>query len=500
MGAGGWLEQRRVAAIVAIAMLPAALLLVLVLRATGGVFIYSLDDPYIHLALARSILHGTYGLNPGELSAPASSIVWPFLLAPFAALPERLFELVPLAANLGLLAASLAVLLRLLPAGMDRRFALPLLLLLAWGLNLYGLVFTGMEHSLQLMLVLVGLEAFFSRPVDGTPRPTRFYVALALLPLVRYEGLALSLALLGVQFLRGDRRRTILAGAVALAGVAGFSLFLHGLGLGWLPYSVIAKSTATGVEPAGLARLWQNVTLHVGLFAGGVAAAALFVRRDPLLAAALLGFTLLHFAFGRFGWFGRYETYWVATVAVIAMRHPLAARLPGTIALLGFVLVLSDLHTATDLTPRETRAIWSQQGQMGRIARILDRPVAVNDLGLVAFRSRRHVLDLFGLSSGEALQARLASPRDSRWIAPMMARHGIRHLMIYPDWFPNPPPDWIRVANLVVPDKMVLDSTTVGLFATDPAAAQDMRAALAAYHQCCVTPAARIVLLPPPPS
>jgi len=485
--------------IVAIAMLPAALLLWLVLRATGGTFLYSLDDPYIHLALARSILHGTYGLNPGEVSAPASSVVWPLLLVPFAALSERLFALVPLAINLACLAGSLAVLLRLLPRGIDRRFALPLLLLLGWGLNLYGLVFTGMEHSLQLLLVLVAFEAFFAGPSDGSPRPLRFYAALVLLPLIRYEGLALTVVLLGCQFLRGDRLRTMAAGALALAGLAAFSLYLHWLGLGWLPYSVIAKSTATGVEAAGPARLWQNMAAHWGLLGGALAAAGLTVRRDPLLALALVGLTLLHFAFGRFGWFGRYETYWVASVVVIAMRDPWTARLPGTIAVLGFVLVLSDLHTATDLTPRETRAIWSQQGQMAAIAEVLDRPVAVNDLGLVAFHSRHYVLDLFGLSSGEALHARMANPTNSAWIGPMLARRSIRHLMIYPDWFPNPPPGWIRVADLVVPDKMVLDSTTVGLFATDPAAAAELRAALARYRQCCSVPVTRIVLREPVP-
>jgi hypothetical protein len=52
----------------------------------GGHFTYALDDAYIHLALARNIAHGHYGVNAGEFAAPASSALWPFLLAPFAAL------------------------------------------------------------------------------------------------------------------------------------------------------------------------------------------------------------------------------------------------------------------------------------------------------------------------------------------------------------------------------------------------------------------------------
>src|SRR5687768_7918900 len=39
----------------------------------GGDFSYTLDDPYIHLALAENIAIGHYGIDPSESSAPASS-------------------------------------------------------------------------------------------------------------------------------------------------------------------------------------------------------------------------------------------------------------------------------------------------------------------------------------------------------------------------------------------------------------------------------------------
>ena len=46
-----------------------------------GHLIYTLDDPYIHLAVARNILLGGYGVNATEFSSPSSSILWPWLLA-----------------------------------------------------------------------------------------------------------------------------------------------------------------------------------------------------------------------------------------------------------------------------------------------------------------------------------------------------------------------------------------------------------------------------------
>jgi hypothetical protein len=53
---------------------------------TGGTFYYAMDDAYIHLAVAESIVSGGYGVNIGEYASPSSSILYPFLLAGLLAL------------------------------------------------------------------------------------------------------------------------------------------------------------------------------------------------------------------------------------------------------------------------------------------------------------------------------------------------------------------------------------------------------------------------------
>ena len=479
--------------LVALALLPAAALLVLILRATGGLFVYTLDDPFIHLALARSLMQGHYCVQPGELCAPSSSVLWPFLLAPFSLLPPRLFELTPLAINLACLAASLALLLRLMPERLRGWSALLVTMLVAFGLNLYGLVFTGMEHSLQLLLVLLALDGFYARPVDGTPRPVRFYVALALLPLIRYEGLALSAALLGYQFVRGDRQHSLVAGGLALAGVIGFSLYLHGLGLGWLPASVIAKSTGDNGSWGILGRFVLAVVLHQTLAVGTLAVLLAVARGDRWLGTALAGLTVLHFAVGQFGWFGRYEVYWVTTIVVVALRLPGAGRLPAIALLLAVLLVGSDLRTATLLTPRQAEAVYAQQVQMDRIAHLLDEPVAVNDIGLITLHSRHYVLDVWGLSSRDALRLRRANPGSSAWLGPLLREKGVRQAMIYRNWYPQIPAGWTRVGSLVLTKGNVqLGGDTVDFYATDAASAARFRRALDAYRACCSTPLARL--------
>ena len=220
-----------------IAALP-ALLLVVQVHFTCGV-VYSLDDPYIHLALARQILHGHYGINPAEFAAPSSSILWPFLLAPFAF--TRLSEFLPLAINLGALVVAVWWLQRWLETWLSPWWALAATAALAFALNLYGLVLTGMENSLQVTLVII-VAISLMRARLGWP----FWLAIVLLPLIRYEGLAISLPVLVCLVLSPARRLPALVAAAIVAGVVlGFSLFLHSHCVGLLPSSVLAKSGLT---------------------------------------------------------------------------------------------------------------------------------------------------------------------------------------------------------------------------------------------------------------
>jgi hypothetical protein len=146
-----------------IALTPLLTLFVLVGLMTDWQFFYTLDDPYIHLALAKGISSFHYGINPAEYSAPSSSILWPFLMAPFARLQG--FWLAPLVINSACLIGTLLVLQRLLVS----RFKVlqfsswALASFLAFCLNIYGLVFTGMEHSLQVLLVAVIASALAQR-------------------------------------------------------------------------------------------------------------------------------------------------------------------------------------------------------------------------------------------------------------------------------------------------------------------------------------------------
>lgn len=481
-----------------LAALPAVLLVVQV-HFTCGV-VYSLDDPYIHLALARQILHGHYGINPGEFAAPSSSILWPFLLAPFAF--TRLSEFLPLVINLGALVVAVWWLQRWLETWLSPWWALVATAALAFALNLYGLVLTGMENSLQVTLVTIVAISLMRERLSWP-----FWLAVVLLPLVRYEGLAISLPVLAFLMLSPGRRLSAsIAGTIIVAVVGGFSLFLCWHGVGFLPSSVLAKTGLTLLQKLpGLDTIMNNIEQQLFFVVIALFAAILFVREGRAREAVLLVLapTVAHLLFGRYGWFGRYHIYFAAWIVIlfvtVYVRAGLAkVRFLSAALAVWFAYASLDSMIATLTTPLGSRNIADQQKQMAIIARdYLDEPVAVNDLGFVSFLAPRYILDLGGLASYEALQAR-ANPVSNSWIADLMVRDHVEQAMVYDSMFPRRPANWIRVATLHLPLPWVtVGDDNVAFYSTSPEAAMRLRQALANYRKSSPQAAMMLELAPP---
>lgn len=495
-------EIFRLPLIVLLAILGAHLLTLLALN--DGHFVYSLDDAYIHLSLAEKIAGGTYGLNAGEPSAPSSSILWPFLLVPFA--PFTIGAFVPLVLNIAAAVGTLYVFALLLLESLgpmaDRRLRLlGILLLIALipGTNLAGLVLTGMEHSLQQLLTAVAVLGLVRESKDGRA-PWWLFAALAAAPLVRYENLALSLPAL-VVLGRDHLRRALGALAVVAAGIGGFSAFLVSQGLSPLPASVVSKSHLfwSGVGARSLAaNLETNLARPRGVLLA-LAAVALFAvalsgrreGRERWLAAVMATAGLGHLLAGQFGWYHRYEAYaWTAAVLALlyVFRHALQrlareepAWKAACLLLVFGALTVRDYAEVLHTSPIASNNIYEQQVQMRRfVSDYYRQPVAAHDLGYLTYRGDVYVLDLFGLASAEALAAR----RENRqgWLDKMVRERGIRLAMLYTDWFPRVPDSWIPVAELRLGRQRVTPAQdTVTFYALDAAAFYEVQSELAEF-------------------
>lgn len=449
-------------------------LLVTILHRDDGVFTYTLDDPYIHLALAQNIAHGHYGINLGEASSPSSSILWPFLLTPFAGSSWGMY--LPLAWNLFFCAMAAWLIGRIVDGwqwGLSMqppaesaagdgwlewivRFAIAAALMLV--ANLAGLTFVGMEHGLQVLLAIACaagmVEAFAGRRI-----PTWCLVAAALGPMVRYENFALLAAMAVVLCGQGRVRTAIKLVGISLVGPVLFSCFLLSRGLPMLPSSVLVKAnlaSAHGGTLFAVLRSLYGVAVKEGAWWGQIAITLLLIclmlrEKQPLrryvLGGALLA-AFLHLGFGRSYWFHRYEVYaliFTTLVVSSALAEWMAETKliwPWRSALLaGLVALGAPYAMALWQTPAAASNVYQQQYQMHRfVAEFYRNTVAVNDLGWVSYRrpTGLYVLDLWGLASPEASRQ---THKSDAWLDGIVREHGAQLAMIYPDWYDEGSPD-----------------------------------------------------------
>ncbi len=482
----------------------------LILELNSGTFTYTLDDPYIHLALADQIAIGHYGLNGSEFSAPSSSILWPFMLAIISWLPLR--HLHPLFLNLIFAAGTLFVIWRIISISIqlknqtDRLFFTTLLLLvISLGSNLPGIVLTGMEHTSQLFFVVLIVWGLILYLRDGDLR-WWLLVAVVVSPLIRYENLPLSGGVILFLLLENRIKPALLSGGLIAICLAGFSLFLLRLDLWILPTSVVAKTTS-----GESVSIFQTILEQFQeIFAEGrailllvmllIILARLLISSDGLREQKFVGVIGLsivaHLLFGKYGWYHRYEIYIWATAIVSAvylyrdginrfLDQPQNTKWGLLITLVLFLTCSAPYLYGLTTIPTAANNIYQQHFQMHRfVTDFYQAPVAVNDVGYVAFENDNYVLDLWGLASTEALTARQTS-ESAEWMVDLTSEYEVDAVMIYEEAFRSGIPDeWIKVGELTTSrSTIIVHDQTVDFFATNQTVVPSLKDTLGKFAE-----------------
>lgn len=472
-------------------------------------FSYTLDDPYIHLALAQNIAAGHYGINPGETTSPSSSVLWPFLLAPLSR--TVLGEWVPLALNMAF-SLGTCILLgrwlepRLRSAGFNNPAIAGLAICMVLAANMPGLTMTGMEHSLQILLVVACVIAIF-RGYEGDSIPWPYLAAAALAPAVRYENVVYTGAVCAVLLLKRRYGTAITVFAISVLPLIGLGLFLHVHGLPPFPNSVMAKGgmEAGSGNTSGMAHLAELAIANVkGLFLRpvrriiflcmvAIAACCISLRRRyamwPMMAVLLaaVAMTLV----GPYDWYFRYDVALRIFVLLLAMGLVLHA-MKGQKLLAPVVWLLTLLSAVAFVPPLlgssgASLEIARQQYQMHRfVQQVGSENIAVNDLGWVSSNAygKFYILDLLGLANLETLRE---TNRDTAWLDHVTKKHDVGLVMIYDSWFNYPPPPgWIRLGVLhQSPQRFESPIAAIGVdfYATSPAALERLQPQFEAFRR-----------------
>ncbi|HVW59718.1 MAG TPA: hypothetical protein VHC48_06780 [Puia sp.] len=512
-----------------------------VMKVTGGVFSYPLDDPFIHMQVARNLAqHGVWGINPSEFASASSSVLYTLLLTLlFKVFPVNI--LIPFVINVIAAVVLLAVIHRWLlkqQAGVAARTVILLLVVVFAPLPV--LIISGMEHILQCIFSFLFITSFAGWmeqwPAAGSPAgpgkgwrlPWRIYVYAMLLTGIRYEGLFLVMVA-GLILLY--HRKLATAAGLGLAAsllIVIFGIYSVGKGSYFLPNSVLIKSDSIRPSLAGIVEFiqqtlvnkWSIDSVQPNVPGGrppGISLAAsqrllillpvtflfflepLRQRRSWVYFLLLVtGCTLLHLALAATGWFYRYEAYLVvASIVILSMiyyrwgaaylkgKPGMAIVMTGLLAFMVFFPFVLRSAAAYSKAKQACLNIYDQQYQMAQFLHTYYKgeAVAANDIGAVAFYGDLRVVDLWGLGDIDVARSRKGQYCTPVFLDSVVRARKARLAIVFETWFDKSLLDrWTKVATWQMPNNVICGYDVVTFYAIDAQDKGSLEDKLKAYQ------------------
>ena len=501
-------------------LLPIVLIELQVARASGGTFMYPLDDTFIHMTVAKTLaLHGNWGIAPGEFESASSSVGYTLLLAGVF----RIFSVhayIPFVINL--LAAMILLYVvdkRLLKEKVAAFGRMVILLALVVLVPLPVLVITGMEHTLQCLFSFLFVFGFsdWIAGESGRKFPVSLYVYALLACLMRYEGAFLVGIACLILLYKRRIGNAFLLGFLGALPIAVFGLYSIRQGSYFLPNSVLLKSEGARLSLRGVVGfLVQTVEQKLTISISGIATTVTqhllvilpltyLLLAGPLKKAArhsyalwiLVAATVLQLVLAATGWFYRYEAYLVLCVVylllVLAYQYkgewmPRLRAYPVAGTFLLFALFLPTVYRSAAAFSKAERAclnIYDQQYQMATFLHDYydDQVVAVNDIGAVSFFKKEKNIDLWGLANIKVARSKKENYCTPFFLDSLSRSEKAGVAIVFDSWFSDSLlSKWNKVATWTIPDNVICQDSTVTFYAIDKSKTGELKNKLEQYQ------------------
>lgn len=485
------------------------------IRKNQGLLIYTLDDPYIHMAIAKHFSQdGVWGVTKYGFSSSSSSLFWTLLLS-LIYLLSGAKEVAPLILNIISGTIAIVLLYLFLKRYKIQPFYTFICLLAAMLFtSLPSLIFSGMEHVFYAVLTMLAAYLAASVISDKHSAFRTFLPLLILAPVLamtRYEGLFLIFSI-GIMLLL--RRKFFYALSLGAAGI--LPLVIYGIisvsnGCHFLPNSVLLKGNPLSLFPlkGAIFQLgqfaYQNALWTPQLpFLIVVALIILIFKysgqraiwtHEGVLAIIFIVTAILHMLFSRtasFKYFHRYESYLLILgifVTAIGVREYLPEkvslktfridkeRMPVYIELLVLVVVFVSVLAPRGIksllrTPQATNNVYEQQYQMGLFLKRFyqGKSIAANDVGAINYLADIECLDLWGLATFQVAKLKREGEYNTQWIYDLAKQKDARVAMVYDYWYTRYgglPSQWTKVGEWKILDNVVCAGDTVAIYAVD---------------------------------
>lgn len=489
----------------------------LVLSQTGGIYVYPLDDSYIHMELAVKFSGtGTWGIENGIFSSASSSPL--FLLV--NALLIKVFgnlETLPLIA--GILVSNLVLYFIYRFSRLSEINPVWMMIFMISPVLLHVQAISGMEHSWHILLVFVSL-VIFNRIIHEQAAKSEIYgfiLLLLLLCMVRYESMFVVVAFAFGFFVYGKFRwsaATLFLGflPIVLAGV-----FFMINGGHFFPNTLLIKGNL-GIQYDLWSKLQDyasrifslfyqpNFALPVVICLGSLIFSFYegfyihkipFIRiiRSKILIIVVISILLMHTMFASFGWLFRYEAYLFVILYFVTclevkylskqfLRHK--EKVFYSLMLLLVVFSYPRLSYSNEVMKYASKNIHDQPYQMSRFFKNYynNSYVMINDIGTTAYYTDAHIIDVVGLASNEILESvlmgrdlndeRFIKLFNSLWVDKCKVaffsdiNHSSKVLRM----------GWVKVGELIIKNNVICVSDRIHIYAADDLEAIDLKTKL----------------------
>lgn len=484
------------------------------IKQNEGHFVYLLDDSYIHMAIAKNFaLHGVWGITRYEFSSTSSSPLWTLLLTGIY-LIFGVNEITPFILNLLFTTLILVVThIMLCKRQLQPEFIFLTLLGMIFIIPLPSMVFTGLEHSLHILITIL-FTTSAAQLIAEKKNTLKDKLSLWLFFLtpfvtfVRYEGMALILVVAILLTFRHRIYHAFLFMLLGFAPIALFGFISVAQGWFWLPNSVLLKghihdlSSLKGLVNFLGYRGYRQIVTIPGIMLIFLTNLMLYFTRHKekksweftqilLVSSLLITFLHLHFAAGDMQ-FNRYVGYLLG-LGLLAFALALAEHLPkgqitlgnlknsvvkhSTLAIfplffLPFVII-QNTQRMLDI-PRGTTNIYEQHYQEALFLKTFYPGVivAANDIGAINFLTDIHCIDLVGLGTLETAKKILKNEYQGEAI--LSATKNAKIAIIYDSWLEPFGKDyqavWHKAGSWIIPKNVIAGGNQVSFYAIDPAA------------------------------
>lgn len=476
-----------------------------------GHYVYSLDDAYIHMAMAKNMaLNGVWGVTKFEFTSSSSSILWTGMLSGIYYL-FGVSELIPMLLNLFfaslIVVTSYYILKKFEVRAIHSLLILVLLIIIT---PLPPLMFTGLEHVMHIWVSLLFIYFVSTELADVQKNKSNFFWLLlvsAMLPSIRYEGIFLA-SIASILFLfRKKFVKSVLIFFCAFVPIYIFGAISVRNGWSFFPNSLLLKGSFPDITSISefisfLGFLFNSmfslkylIAASAILLISGISLYRfkpflnkLFSNRISYMVLMFIFNIALYAAYSRSGWSYRYQSFLVALgiliVGVVFFKYIAAnSRITGWLkgSLITVLIAVPLVYFGASSfeliakTPRASTNIYEQQYQMGKFLMQYyeGKGVALNDIGTSNYFADMRCVDLWGLSNLEISKLRRSGSFTEQNIREIALRNDVAVSIVYDSWFREGdstilPSEWIKAGNWKITENVIAGDSIVSFYAVNP--------------------------------